>query len=87
MSMPFNVISLSCTLWAFVLGSLLNILVKRATESVKTDFTGEKEKRPIDKLKEKLKDKIGRLKSVFRKETKAQAATNTDETAGMDANK
>jgi len=87
MSMPFNVISLSCTLWAFVLGSLLNILVKRATESVKTDFTGEKEKRPIDKLKEKFKDKIGRLKSVFRKEAKANAATNTNETAEMDANK
>ena len=67
MSMPFNVISLSCTLWAFVLGSLMNILVRRATESVKSDFTGEKEKRPIDKIKEKLKHKISRTKQVFRK--------------------
>lgn len=68
MSMPFNVISLSCTLWAFVLGSLLNILVRRATESVKTDFTGLREKRPIDKLKDKLKSKVARLKGKFRKE-------------------
>lgn len=73
MSMPFNVISMSCTLWAFVLGSLLNILVKRATQSVKSDFTGEKEKRPIDRLKEKLKGKIGRLKRVFKKEAKTKA--------------
>ncbi|KAL7446175.1 hypothetical protein ACHAXM_010041 [Skeletonema potamos] len=72
MSMPFNVISLSCTLWAFVLGSLLNILVRRATESVKSDFTGVREKRPIDKLKEKMKDKIGRLKRVLSGKTSSK---------------
>mmetsp|Transcript_19428 Transcript_19428/g.41526 ORF Transcript_19428/g.41526 Transcript_19428/m.41526 type:complete len:779 (-) Transcript_19428:106-2442(-) len=66
MSMPFNVISLSCTLWAFVLGSLLNILVRRGTESVKRDLTGEKEKRPLDKVKEKLKEKGRKLKQKFR---------------------
>lgn len=87
MSMPFNVISLSSTLWAFVLGSLLNILVKRATESVKSDFTGEKEKRPIDKLKEKLKDKIDRLKRVVRKQAKTKAAVSTDESAEIDEKK
>ena len=67
MSMPFNVISLSCTLWAFVLGSLLNILVRRGTESVKRELTGEKEKRPIDKIKERVKDKVGRLKEKLKK--------------------
>jgi len=88
MSMPFNVISLSCTLWAFVLGSLMNILVKRATESVKSEFTGEKEKRPIDKLKEKLKEKVDRLKCVlFRKQAKTNAAVSTDESAEVDAKK
>ena len=65
MSMPFNVISLSCTLWAFVLGSLLNTLVRRGTESVKRELTGEKEKRPIDKLREKIKDKIGKLRGAL----------------------
>jgi len=62
MSMPFNVISLSCTLWAFVFGSLLNILVRRATESIKRDITGEKEERPLDKLKEKIRVKMRTLK-------------------------
>jgi hypothetical protein len=63
--MPFNVISLSCTLWAFVLGSLLNILVRRGTESVKRKLTGEKEKRMIDKIRDKLKDKMSKLKTKF----------------------
>jgi len=66
MSMPFNVISLSCTLWAFALGSTINILVRRGTESVKRDLTGEKEKRPLDKLKEKLQEKGRKLKEKVR---------------------
>jgi phosphatidylinositol glycan class T len=70
MSMPFNVISLSCTLWAFVLGSLLNILVKRGTESIKREFTGEREKKPIDKLKEKL----GKVKGLFRGKSVAEVS-------------
>ncbi|KAL7521986.1 hypothetical protein ACHAWX_006682 [Stephanocyclus meneghinianus] len=67
MSMPFNVISLSCTLWAFVLGSMINILVRRSTESIKRELTGEKEKRPLDKLKEKIFDKHAMLKSTLQK--------------------
>lgn len=66
MSMPFNVISLSCTLWALVLGSLLNILVRRGTESVRRELTGEKEKRPLEKLKDKIKEKVGKLKDKLR---------------------
>ena len=71
MSMPFNVISLSCTLWAFVLGSLLNILVRRGTESVKRELTGEKEKRMIDKLREKIKDKVEKLRKKLGREENA----------------
>eukprot|EP00970_Alexandrium_tamarense_P000040 scaffold6_cov190-Alexandrium_tamarense.AAC.36 len=81
MSMPFNVISLSCTLWAFVLGSLLNILVKRGTESIKREFTGEREKKPIDKLKEKLQakkakiqEKLGKVKGLFRGKSVAEVS-------------
>jgi hypothetical protein len=70
MSMPFNVISLSCTLWAFVLGSLLNILVRRGTESVKQELTGEKEKRMIDKLREKVKEKVEQLRKKLGREEK-----------------
>lgn len=67
MSMPFNVISLSCTLWAFVLGSLVNILVRRGTESIKREFTGEVEKRPIIRIKDMLLSKIGKIKLMFQK--------------------
>ena len=35
MSMPFNVISLTCTLYAFVAGSLINLLVKKANRQIK----------------------------------------------------
>ncbi|KAL7507199.1 hypothetical protein ACHAXN_004418 [Cyclotella atomus] len=78
MSMPFNVISLSCTLWAFVLGSMINILVRRSTESVRRELTGEKEKRPIDKLKEKLCEKGAKVKALF-KRLKVTVATKTSE--------
>jgi len=67
MSMPFNVISLSCTLWAFVLGSLLNILVRRGTECIKRELTGEEEKRPIHKIRDKLKEKAGKLKDKLQR--------------------
>jgi hypothetical protein len=75
MSMPFNVISLSCTLWAFVLGSLLNILVRRGTESVKRELTGEKEKRIIDKLREKFKEKVVKLRKKLSRGDKGAMAS------------
>ena len=67
MSMPFNVISLSCTLFAFVLGSLLNILVRRGTEYIKRELTGEEEKRPIHKIRDKFKEKAGKLKDKLKR--------------------
>jgi phosphatidylinositol glycan class T len=35
MSMPFNVLSLTCTLYAFIIGSLMNHIVRRSSEKVK----------------------------------------------------
>ncbi|KAL3807740.1 hypothetical protein ACHAXA_008374 [Cyclostephanos tholiformis] len=78
MSMPFNVISLSCTLWAFVLGSLLNILVRRGTESVKRELTGEKEKRMIDKLREKFKAKVTKLRKKLRRGDKGTMGSTVE---------
>lgn len=80
MSMPFNVISLSCTLWAFVLGSLLNTLVRRGTESVKRELTGEKEKRPIDKVKEKL----GKMREAMRRIIRGNRAGNSKPDENVD---
>ena len=35
MSMPFNVISLTCTMYVFCIGSIVNLLVKRASDKVR----------------------------------------------------
>lgn len=44
MSMPFNVISLTCTLYAFIIGSLANLLVRKASEKVKQNISPESKK-------------------------------------------
>jgi Gpi16 subunit, GPI transamidase component len=70
-SMPFNVLSLSCTLFAFILGSLVNILVRKSSERVK--FTLHPDQKPkssmLQLVKEMIKGRIQRLrqKLSFRK--------------------
>jgi phosphatidylinositol glycan class T len=59
MSMPFNVISLSCTLYAFIIGSLANLLVRKASEKVKQTLHPETKKSKLQKLKERLRNKLG----------------------------
>lgn len=54
MSMPFNVISLTCTLYAFLFGSLLNLLVRKSSERVQNTY---KNKAPE---KSKLRTEITR---------------------------
>jgi hypothetical protein len=57
MSMPFNVLSLTCTLYAFVIGSIINQLVRKASESVKK----ENNKSWKDRIKQALREKWTRL--------------------------
>jgi hypothetical protein len=62
MSMPFNVLSLSCTLFAFIAGSLINVLVRRGTEHVKYQLDpSSKPKSKLDKLKAKVRRAKERL--------------------------
>ena len=61
MSMPFNVISLTCTLYAFVLGSMANLLVRKASRRIKLKLHPEENKSKLQQLKEKLRDKFGGL--------------------------
>ena len=56
MSMPFNILSLSCSLYAYMIGTLLTLLVKRASERI--HYQLHPEKKPPSKL-EQLKTKIG----------------------------
>ena len=65
-SMPFNVLSLSCTLFAFVVGSILNLLVRRASEKIKYKLQPElKPKNPLEKIKDRVNEKVQAIGAKF----------------------
>lgn len=55
MSMPFNVLSLSCSLYAYLIGTIVTLLVKRSSERIK--YRLHPELKPPSKLRQ-LKSKI-----------------------------
>ena len=65
-SMPFNVITLTSTFVAFVMGTVLNVLVRKAGEGVKEKRFGKPE--AVRGWKDKLKDKLGGLLGKKKKE-------------------
>jgi Gpi16 subunit, GPI transamidase component len=66
MSMPFNVISLTCTLYAFVIGSLLNLLIKKVSVQLKAQLDPDKAKPQglIALLKSKIKTRFSKRSIV-----------------------
>ena len=63
MSMPFNVISLTSSLMAYVAGAIITILVRKASERIKYKLYPERKPlSPIQKLKNKLNEKLSWLK-------------------------
>jgi phosphatidylinositol glycan class T len=53
MSMPFNVISLTCTIYAFIIGSFIHLIVRKGSERVKFSLHPEsKPKPPVQRIKE-----------------------------------
>lgn len=84
MSMPFNVISLSCTLYAFIIGSLANLLVRKASEKVKQTLHPEPKKSKLRELKERLRNKLG-LDRTSKSVSKAQKGA--EETSQMSSSK
>lgn len=62
MSMPFNVISLCGTCLAILVGTTINLIIKKSSQSVSDALQGVKSKSPIQKLKEKVKLKAAMLK-------------------------
>jgi phosphatidylinositol glycan class T len=62
-SMPFNVLSFGCTFFAFVVGSILNLIVRRASENIK--YTLHPELRPKSKAN-LLKKRIAAKAKAFR---------------------
>jgi len=91
MSMPFNVISLSCSLYAYLIGSLLTLLVRRASDRVR--FKLHPEKKPQSKVR-----KLGNKLRAFLKggqtgrnekdeEVSPPSTSNTPERTGMQGEK
>ena len=61
MSMPFNVTSLTCTVYAFIIGTLMNVLVRKSSQSVRDAYEGKRERTGVEKLKDRLREKFGWL--------------------------
>ena len=64
MSMPFNVLSMTCSLYAFIIGSLLNLLIRKSSERVQVTYDPSKMPPPnkLQQLKAKLITKVKSLK-------------------------
>jgi hypothetical protein len=78
-SMPFNVLSLVCTLYAFLIGSVLNILVRKGSDKIK--FALYPELRPPT-LKDKLRAKAQAVKAklarmLHKRQTLSETTTPT----------
>ena len=71
MSMPFNIISLTCTLYVFVIGSIINTIVRRAEDKVYFQLYPDKRPKTI---KQKLLEKLGRFKQKFAVRSKQKKA-------------
>jgi hypothetical protein len=68
MSMPFNVTSLTCSLYAYVVGTIVALVVKKASERMR--YKLHPEERPKSKLvvlKERLRSKLTALRGKFSK--------------------
>eukprot|EP00797_Seminavis_robusta_P008509 Sro15_g011290.1 GPI transamidase component (204) ;mRNA; r:128196-128807 len=81
MSMPFNVLSMSCSLYAFVVGSILNLLIRKGSERVQRTYDPSKVPPPgkLRQLVGKIKEKVQALKG---KSKESSAAAATGENAG-----
>lgn len=82
MSMPFNVISLSCILYAFVIGSLANLLIRKSSQRIKSKMYPNKRKSKIQRIKERVNEKLGR----FKKSKAGEEETSTNGAAVLSEN-
>jgi len=72
MSMPFNVISLCGTFFAIVIGTSINLIIRKSSEKISDKLKGVKRKRPLDKIKDKLKEMITTLKQKISRDKQKQ---------------
>ena len=60
-SMPFNVISLVSSFYALIIGTIMNILIRRGSQKISDAFKGIKQKSPFQQLKDGLEEKFKRI--------------------------
>ena len=79
LSMPFNVISLTSSLYAYIIGAIITILVRKGSEKIKYKvYPDKKPLSKIAKLKTKLREKFGRIRSKFSGKTNADTNQKDD---------
>ena len=63
MSMPFNVLSMTCSLYAFIIGSLLNLLIRKSSERVQQAYDPSKVPPPskLKQIKGKIQERIAKI--------------------------
>ena len=89
LSMPFNVISLTSSLYAYIIGAMVTILVRKGSEKVKYKMhPNKKPKSKLAILKDNLRQKIGRVKTkMFGKEdTRAKRIDESVPKTAIDKN-
>lgn len=72
-SMPFNVITIACTVMIFVYGTMFQGVIRRASEAIRVEYEGKPLKSNLTKLKEKLVKVGGKVRGklrFFSKQTK-----------------
>lgn len=77
LSMPFNVMSITCTFLALIIGSTINITIRKSREKMRDKFNGIE----TPTLKQKLKAKIVNLKEkllIKRKKDSPPPSSNKD---------
>ena len=75
MSMPFNVTSLSCSLYAYIFGGIVTMLVKKSSDKIRNAL------HPV----EKPKSAFVRLKEKIRSKFQKKESTSTETTAPTEA--
>ena len=84
MSMPFNVLSLSCTLASFVIGAMINTLIRRGRDKLKYELNPQsKPKSLVKKLKDKIQAVFHKIKKRNQKSNMSRQTTTTTTSATL----
>jgi hypothetical protein len=79
MSMPFNVLSLTCSMYAYIVGSIITLAIKKSSQRIQYKLHPEKKpKSKVQKLKEKMQGKWKRL----REKTETNETNEDDKSSG-----